>query len=63
MQLTDPIISASAAAIIRHAAEMKPSFNISGFKLALLNNSIQMTENDLFTTFQEYRLRVMNEAR
>jgi 5'-3' exonuclease len=57
MQLTEPQISASAAAIIRNAASMKPSFNVSGFKLALLNNSIQLVESDMFATFQEYKLR------
>jgi len=61
MQLTDPEISPTAAAVIRNAANMKPRFNISGFKLALLNNSIQLVESDMFQTFQEYRLRAERE--
>jgi len=57
MQLVDPEISPQAASIIRNAANMKPSFNVTGFKLALLNNNIQLVENDMFTTFQEFKLR------
>ena len=61
MQLTSPNISAQAGSVIRHAAEQEPSFNITGFKLALINNSIQLTDPDIFTVFQEYRLRVSRE--
>jgi 5'-3' exonuclease len=60
MQLTEPNISAQAAGIIRGAIALKPTFNVSGFKVALLNNGIQLTDQDFFTTFQEYRIRVEN---
>lgn len=61
MQLTSPIISATAGAIIRNAVEnVKPEFNITKFKLALINSGIQLTDQDLFATFQEYRTRVTN---
>ena len=63
MQLTSPIISAANASIINHAAQdMKPSFSLVNFKLALINSNIQLTDADLFTTFQEYKRRVDNEA-
>jgi DNA polymerase-1 len=62
MQLTTPIISAQSSGIIRAAAALKPSFNVTGFKLALLNNGIQLTDIDFFATFQEYRQRTSNEA-
>ena len=63
MQLTSPIIGAAAASTIRHAAqEVKPEFNMVGFKLALINSNIQLTDADLFTTFQEYKRRVENAA-
>jgi 5'-3' exonuclease len=57
MQLSVPNISARAAGIIRGAAASLPAFNATGFKLALLNNSIQITDPDIFTVFQEYRQR------
>ena len=58
MQLRDPIISAASAAIIRNGIDSRPSFNISGLKVALINNAIQLTDQDFFSTFQEYRMRV-----
>lgn len=57
MQLTSPEISARSGAIIREIAATRPSFNTTGFKLALLNNNLQITDPDFFTVFQEYRLR------
>ena len=58
MQLTSPIISASSAAIIRNAIDgVKPEFNVTKFKLALIVAGIQLTDADLFATFQEYRVR------
>lgn len=60
MQLTSPEISAQAGSIIRGAADKSPTFNITGFKLALLNNQIQLTDSDIFSTFQEYKTRVEN---
>lgn len=59
MQLTSPIISATAASTIRHAVqEVKPTFDIINFKLSLINAGIQLTDNDLYTTLQEYKRRV-----
>jgi 5'-3' exonuclease len=64
MQLTTPIISAPAASVIRHAAlETRPQFEFAAFKLALANNSIQITDVDLMPAFSEYRARVSNESR
>jgi 5'-3' exonuclease len=61
MQLTSPIISATAASTIRHAVqEVKPEFNITNFKLSLINSGIQLSDNDLFPTFNEYKMRVTN---
>lgn len=62
MQLTSPEISASAASIIRNLAIKRPSFNMTGFKIALLNNNIQLTDNDMFGAFQEYKMRSENAA-
>lgn len=62
MQLTSPEISAQAGHIIRTAAEAKPSFNTTGFKLALLNNNFQVTDSDMFSVFQEYRIRASGSA-
>jgi 5'-3' exonuclease len=62
MQLTSPEISASAASIIRNLAVKRPSFNMTGFKIALLNNDIQLTDNDMFAVFQEYKMRSENAA-
>lgn len=62
MQLAIPNISAQAGSIIRNAANTKPTFNITGFKLALLNHGIQLTDPDIFTVFQEYRVRAMSDA-
>jgi 5'-3' exonuclease len=62
MQLTSPIIGAAAAHIIRTAAlESKPKFQLTSFKLSLINSGIQLSDVDLFTTFQEYRVRAQNE--
>ena len=62
MQLTTPNISAQAGFIIRQAAEKKPAFNITGFKIALLNNGLQVTDRDIFTAFQEYKQRASYAA-
>ncbi len=63
MQLTSPIISAASGAIIRNAVDSaKPEFNITKFKLALIVAGIQLTDNDLFTTFQEFRVRATNAS-
>jgi DNA polymerase-1 len=62
MQLVDPVISVQAAGIIRQAIAQEPSFNISNFKVALLNNAIQITDQDFFTTFQEYRMRAEHKT-
>lgn len=60
MQLSEPNISAAAAAVIRQAVASRPNFNVTGFKIALLNNSIQLTDQDFFPIFQQYRLRAEN---
>lgn len=62
MQLTTPNISTQAAATIRAAAEKRPSFNMTGFKLALLNNSIQLLDNEMFPAFQDYKIRSENSS-
>jgi 5'-3' exonuclease len=62
MQLAIPNISARAASIINEVARARPTFNATGFKLALLNNNIQITDTDIFTVFQEYRLRAASVA-
>lgn len=58
MQLTSPEISAHAAAVIREIASAPPRFNLTGFKLALMNSSIQFTDQELFSAVREYQLRV-----
>jgi 5'-3' exonuclease len=63
MQLTVPNISAQSAGIIKNAAlNVRPTFQMTAFKLALLNNGIQLTDTDLLPTFQEYRMRTENGA-
>ncbi len=62
MQLTEPSISPQAANIIKSAVDAGPKFNVTGFKVALINNGVQLTDQDFFSTFQEYRLRATNEA-
>jgi hypothetical protein len=62
MQLSSPDISAQAAGIIKNAAGLTPSFNMTGFKIALLNNSIQLTDQELFPVFQQYRAKVITNA-
>jgi len=62
MQLTTPNISAQAAGIIKNAAGLPPTFNITGFKIALLNNNIQLTDQELFPIFQQYKARALNAA-
>jgi DNA polymerase-1 len=57
MQLTSPIISATSANIIRNAITVKPTFNFTGFKLAMLNQGIQLTDNDLSTSIKAYQIR------
>lgn len=58
MQLTSPIISAHAGAVIRNAVDgVKPEFNITKFKLVLINSGIQLTDQDIFVAFQEFRVR------
>jgi 5'-3' exonuclease len=60
MQLTSPVISAYSGAVINSAVASTPEFNVTKFKLALINAGIQLTDQDLFTTFQEYRMRATN---
>lgn len=63
MQLTSPIISAASASVIRHAVdEIKPEWNITKFKLVLINSGIQLTDQDIFVAFQEFRVRATNAA-
>lgn len=57
MQLTSPVISATAASVIRNAVDLRPTFNFTGFKLAMLNQGIQLNDIDLMTTFRSYQLR------
>jgi DNA polymerase-1 len=62
MQLTSPIISPHSAGIIRNVVEnMQPSFNFTNFKIALINNAIQLTDVDLMTTFKEYQVRAIRD--
>lgn len=63
MQLSSPIISANSAAIIRGAADSRPVFQFTAFKLALLNNGIQLTDADLMLTFKALQARTSNAAR
>jgi 5'-3' exonuclease len=64
MQLSSPIISAHAAGIIRSAVSSeRQHFDFTSFKLALLNQGIQITDSELFTTFQAYRVRAQNAPR
>ena len=59
MQLTSPIISAQSAMKIRNTVENElPKFTVAEFKLALINDGIQMTDVDFFSTFKEYAMRV-----
>jgi len=62
MQLTTPNISAQAAGIIKNAAGLTPTFNMTGFKIALINNNIQLTDQELFPIFQQYKARVANAS-
>jgi len=57
MQLTSPIISATTASVILNAISMHPTFNFTAFKLAMLNQGIQITDTDLITTFKAYQMR------
>jgi hypothetical protein len=40
---------------------MQPSFNFTNFKIALINNAIQLTDVDLMTTFKEYQVRTTRD--
>ena len=60
MQLTNPEISAQAASIIRNAVNNTPQVNMTGLKIALLNNGIQITDVDFLSTFQEFKVRIEN---
>jgi 5'-3' exonuclease len=62
MQLTSPIISATSASVIRNSIDIKPTFNFTGFKLAMLNQGIQLTDADLVTAFRSYQMRNENAA-
>lgn len=62
MQLTSPIISAASASVIRNAAELRPVFNFTGFRLAMMNQRIQLTDTDLINTFRAYQMRAENVA-
>lgn len=57
MQLTSPIISATSASVIRNAIDIEPAFNFTSFKLAMINQGIQLTDNDLMTAFRTYQMR------
>ncbi|OGR24992.1 MAG: hypothetical protein A2139_14890 [Desulfobacca sp. RBG_16_60_12] len=59
-QLTSPEISATAASIIKSVAQTPPQFNITGFKLALMNSALQITDQDLFPTFRAFQLRALS---
>lgn len=62
MQLTSPVISATAASVIRNAAELTPVFNFTGFRLAMTIKGIQLTDTDLINTFRAYQMRSENVA-
>lgn len=62
MQLTSPIISATAASVIRNAAELHPVFNFTGFRLAMTMKGIQLTDTDLINTFRAYQMRSEHDA-
>jgi DNA polymerase I len=57
MQLTEPVIGPQSVSAIRYAVERKPTFVPTEFRLSLIRDGIQMTDNDLFTAFNEYRIR------
>jgi DNA polymerase-1 len=57
MQLSSPVISSTSASVIRNALDVKPVFNFTGFKLAMLNQGIQLTDSDLISTFRMYQMR------
>ena len=57
MQLTSPIISAASASIIRSCIASKPTFKFTNLKLALMNHGIQLTDQDLISTFKSYQMR------
>ena len=58
MQLSNPIISPSAARTIRISTlEQEPRFVFSEFKLQLLTNGIQALEQDTIGVFQAYKFR------
>jgi DNA polymerase-1 len=62
MQLTSPIISTTSATVIRNAAELRPPFNFTGFRLAMMNQGIQLTDTDLINTFRAYQMRTEHVA-
>jgi len=62
MQLSSPNISAAAGSTIRNLAATKPSFNLTGFKIALMNNGLQITDRDIVTAFQEFKQRMSHAA-
>jgi len=62
MQLTSPVISATAAGLIRGAIDVPPSFNFTAFRLAMVNQGIQLTDTDLMNTFRAYQMRAINAA-
>lgn len=57
MQLTIPIISPSAISSIRSAVEFDKPMKMSEFKLALLKEGIQITDQDFFPVFDTYKAR------
>lgn len=58
MQLANPIISPQSVRSIRYQVEKDAALvNASAIKLALLRDNIQLTDQDFFMVFNEYRAR------
>jgi DNA polymerase-1 len=58
MQLSNPTMSETSARVVRCALNVQlPKFVLSEFKLILLRDGIQLTDNDLFPVFRDYQLR------
>lgn len=64
MQLTVPSISPHSVRSIRYQVEKDAAqVNASAIKLALVRDNIQLTDNDFFMVFNEYRTRFTGSVR
>ena len=61
MQLSSPIISPQSVRAVRYQVEQDTApVNTTAFKLALLQDGLQLSDGDFFSTFNEYRVRFQN---